>query len=242
MPQCRSRDTRRGRSAASGSKTRGSVGHVHGGRRHPLGRPDRGGHQDQESAGRQGRRGHPTRRRASERPDPDRPDTLALPAYPTRSAISPPPSAGSTPSSCRTRCARCRTRFDDTPPQVKAAVQGVARFSDTLDRARRATASAVGQREQGDDGACRSAPTKSSPHPRHQFAAGSAADPKRGTRPDLGQRRESRPTDPRIHRRKPHDAQARARQAQRRLDYPGQPQSSTPTGHQGSQHLRYGAG
>ena len=75
--------------------------------------------------------------------------------------------------------------FSATPPDLQAAVAGVARFR-KRSTPRRPTAQAAGQRRQSDGSAGQTHRPHREPGERHRCAAGAAANTKRGVGPDLG--------------------------------------------------------
>ena len=85
------------------------------------------------------------------------------------------------------RCDMLAQTFADTPPDLQVAVRGRGALLADPQQARRPTARAAVQRQQGHHGAGRAQRPGGRAGRQHQRAAGAAADPKRCAGPDLGQ-------------------------------------------------------
>ena len=128
--------------------------------------------------------------------------------------------------------------FSETPPDLKIAVEGVARFSETLNErdaqlrqlltnANKSTA-VLAERSDQIVGLIR----------KHQRVTGPAGERKCCAGPDLGQHFGPEPATGRLHRREPRDDEARARQAQRCSDDHRQSQGTGAEGPETAQQLR----
>ena len=127
--------------------------------------------------------------------------------------------------------------FSETPPELRVAVEGVARFSETLNERdaqlrellTNANKSTAVLAERSDQIVTLVADTNAL---LAELQSQSAA-----ARSDLGQHLRAEPTAGGIHRREPRDDEARDRQAQRRADDPRQPQGAAAEGAETAQHV-----
>ena len=125
------------------------AGQVQRRRRHPPRRSHRGGDQDQEPAGRQDPRGHSARRRPAgghhpAATAPPRPISCPTPWVISRQTIS-----GLNTDQLSESLSMLAETFQDTPPDLKVAVDGRGPVLRDPQRARRPAARAAGQRQQG---------------------------------------------------------------------------------------------
>ena len=116
--------------------------------------------------------------------------------------------------------------FSDTPPELKVAVEGVARFSQTLDERDAQLRNLLTNANKATTVLAERSDQVVEPDRQHQRAAGRAGKPKRRTGSDLRQHLGAQRSTDGLHRREPRDHETCAGQAQRRADDRRQPQGT----------------
>ncbi len=154
----------------------------------------------------------------------------------------PRPSADWTPTRCRDALATLAETFQNTPPDLRAAVQGVGPVLRDSRGARHRTAQPAEQRQQGHRGAVRTRRPGRRTRRQQQCAAGRADRAKLGAGADLAEPVDLRPAAVGVHRRQPPADAPGAGQAQRGPDDRRQPQGTHHAGDQVPQPVHDVAG